>query len=341
MKRFISLCLMLAVCLGVYAAPGDVAGNIYYTDIKAYIFEAPITSYNIGGKTVIDAEILNWYYGFDVYWHEDTRRLEISDKGYRMMSFQAMSGELVESADGITGEVYGNYYETDIITTLNGSEIESYNIGGRTFIVAEAMRDFGYIVDWNEELRTLTIIKRMDLYKTETEYGIIKSMDRPETVKKHGTYKRGMLVTDGEIPTKSNQTFHGTGITDNYIRLSDLAYILNADVKLVENTHKSETQLVNGVSYQQEYYEYYIDFNYDTAIVPEVVPTKEEYEFEMCEEIASVHSVGLVVNGEDIGIVNFNPKSQQDYRTNIRVINKEILIPMYTAAKILGYSYIN
>jgi len=178
----------------------------------------------------------------------------------------------------------------------------------------------------------------MDLYKTETEYGTIKSMDRPETVEKHGVYKRGILVNDGEIPTKSNQTFHGTGITDNYIRLSDLAFMLNADVKLVEGTHESETRLINGVSYQQEYYDYYIDFNYDTGVVPEIVPQKEEYEFEICEEIASIHSVGLVVNGEDVGIVNFNPKTQEDYPSYIRVINEEILIPMYTATKILGYS---
>ena len=107
------------------AAPGDVIGNVYPTDIVTYMYYAPITSYNIGGKTCIDAEILTWHYGFDVYWLADERHLDIDDKGGRFVSLQAMSGEIVESSKESPQSV-GKYYETDIITTLNGNAIERH-----------------------------------------------------------------------------------------------------------------------------------------------------------------------------------------------------------------------
>ena len=146
----------------------------YYTDIKTYLYYSPITSYNIGGKTVIDAEILNWHYGFDVYWHDDTRVLEILDKGGMFNSLEAMSGSLCEGTEGTTGGVAGSYYSTDIIATVDGREIESYNIGGRTCIAAEQLRDFGYEVIWDASARTLSIKKPSDFYKIETDYGMIE-----------------------------------------------------------------------------------------------------------------------------------------------------------------------
>lgn len=47
-------------CITIFAEPkvGDVVGNIYSTDIMAYVDGVPIQSYNIGGKTVVCIEDL-------------------------------------------------------------------------------------------------------------------------------------------------------------------------------------------------------------------------------------------------------------------------------------------
>ena len=39
------------------------------------------------------------------------------------------------------GDIAGKYYSTDIVTTLNGAQIDAINIGGQTLISAEDMRD--------------------------------------------------------------------------------------------------------------------------------------------------------------------------------------------------------
>ena len=53
--------LLFATILHIRAIPGDIAGVVYATDIRTTLFGAPVTAYNIGGKTCIDAEILNWH----------------------------------------------------------------------------------------------------------------------------------------------------------------------------------------------------------------------------------------------------------------------------------------
>ena len=146
--------------------PDGVAGVYYATDIATYLRGAPANSINIGGKTLIDAEAMQ-HYGFDVTWRDDQRLLEIVDTQNPELSPKALDGSLLgielEKTDlhpfmqllNMTSPWY--YYYTDIVTTLNSVEIESFNIDGRTFIGAEAMRDFGYSVIWSEVERALSI----------------------------------------------------------------------------------------------------------------------------------------------------------------------------------------
>ncbi|HPW42096.1 MAG TPA: hypothetical protein PLW98_11330, partial [Bacillota bacterium] len=74
MKKSIVLLSILALLAAVFAAVaakplkiGDVIGKIYYTDIKTYIDGKPIESVNIGGRTMISAEELQ-YMGYLVEW---------------------------------------------------------------------------------------------------------------------------------------------------------------------------------------------------------------------------------------------------------------------------------
>ncbi len=56
-----------------------------------------------------------------------------------------------------SGDVAGKYYSTDIVTYLNGVEIDAINIGGETLISAEDMAYYGFRVNWLADTRQLKI----------------------------------------------------------------------------------------------------------------------------------------------------------------------------------------
>ena len=160
MKRLCSIILMTVMMIpaaAAYAAKiGSAAGNYYYTDIVTSLWGVPVNSVNIGGVTLIDAESME-HYGFEVNWRPEERVLEIMDNGGRVTDDEAKSGALLDKKSGKTGVVAGKYYNTDIVAKLNGKEIKSYNLGGRTFIAAESMGDYGYSVAWDPYGRKLEI----------------------------------------------------------------------------------------------------------------------------------------------------------------------------------------
>lgn len=346
-RRLLTVGLVGVLCAAgtvtASARNGDVAGSYYATDIKTTVYNAPITAYNIGGRTVIDAEILNWHYGFDVYWDEASRRLDITDKGGAFNSLQALSGELCQSAAGTPGRVAGSYYETDIVTTLNGTEIESYNIGGRTCIVAEAMQRFGYDVAWNGDARTLTITKPMDFYTIETDYGAIKTKNNYGLEdQRFNTYKRGLLLTAAggavsELPLQSGSVFQ-TASGVSYVRLSDLAAALKADWALECSTQVGTTDWGNGQRYEEQYYQYTIALSYSkaakvaTTTVSKVDAPPSITSFDKSYKISDI---ALRINGEDETLqLQMGGKT---YTDGLLVLEGKAYIPAYTAAKLLGY----
>lgn len=334
---------MIAASQTVLAASGDIAGDVYSTDITTYMYNAPITSYNIGGKTCIDAEILNWHYGFDVYWYADERHLDITDKGGRFVSLQALSGEIVESMNDTPGNVICNYYETDIVTTLNGKEIESYNIGGRTMICAEAMRDFGYNVDWNEEERTLKISKPLDFYKYETDFGVINSMDNYRLQSKENVFiNRGVIVSkeDNEyiLNTKSNKVYTTPG-GSTFISLLDLADLLGGECSMTESIETVETDWGNGIKDQYDQYTYVFSMNYDTSVVPELVEYNgEDFEIVHVSDSGSIIDLPIttiIINGEVHEIKSFY--GGKEFSSEMIVAEGKVYIPAYILKELLGY----
>jgi len=131
---------------------GKIAGQYYSTDIRTYLNEVEIDAINIGGKTLINAEDMA-YYSFSVQWIPEARELYVQAYPH------ASSGKppAVSHTEEAVGKPIGYYYVTDIDTYLDGHPITAYNVGGRTYIPAEEMRDYGYVVDWNGEERTLYI----------------------------------------------------------------------------------------------------------------------------------------------------------------------------------------
>lgn len=148
----ISAAAVITLCsLTALAASGDIAGQYYSTDIRTYLNGAEINAVNIGGRTLIKMRDME-NYSFMVSWEEETHSAYVSS-----MNVPVTGSYEPITADYPVGTVLGDYYETDIVTYLDGRQITSYNIDGRMYIPAEDMRDYGYIVDWNEKNRTLSI----------------------------------------------------------------------------------------------------------------------------------------------------------------------------------------
>lgn len=62
---------------------------------------------------------------------------------------------LCGAAEAKNGDVVGHIYSTDIRAFINGIEVPSYNIGGRTVVVVEDVLDGSYA--YNDSLRTLLV----------------------------------------------------------------------------------------------------------------------------------------------------------------------------------------
>ncbi len=57
----------------------------------------------------------------------------------------------------VVGEVVNHTLYTDIVAYIDGQPIESYNINGRTAVVAEQLLGYGFDVKWNGEERSLSV----------------------------------------------------------------------------------------------------------------------------------------------------------------------------------------
>ena len=99
-----------------------------------------------------------------------------------------------------------NYYDTDIVTYLDGKPITAYNIGGRTYIHAEQMRDWGHIVTWNEEERILDILSAD---RAGCIYTIPLSQGKPTDEEGVGRFSIS-YTKDGIFGTEDANRFHSS-----------------------------------------------------------------------------------------------------------------------------------
>lgn len=201
MKKLICLGLLLLLCsLPAQAKTGDAVGSYYATDIVTTLNGFPIEAINIGGNTLIDAEAMADY-GFSVTWLSETRYLDITSFGTPHKPQPPAKG-----TPHSVGTALGRYYETDIVTLLDGEPITAYNIGGRTFLHAEEMARFGYIVRWDGDARTLDLTSPL-------QAGFVYSIDltRGEAVTEEGCGSFSVGYTpDGITTTGDANYFHST-----------------------------------------------------------------------------------------------------------------------------------
>ncbi len=153
MKRFLFSIIVFVVILSlssnVYAI-GEITGVVRNTDIKAYVDDKPIKSFNVDNWTCIIAEDLR-NYGFEVTWNPKLRTLEI------VHSIFADTSPMYkfENNQKPIGSFAGYVYNTDIKTYVNGNPVTSFNIGGYTLIYIDDLMCYGNVI-WNPEKREIS-----------------------------------------------------------------------------------------------------------------------------------------------------------------------------------------
>ena len=155
MKKTISA-LIAFLFLALAAVPvcafkiGDVVGQVLYTDIVAKIDGHPIRAYNVANHMCVVAEDLRAY-GFDVVWYADERMLTVApSKTADPASFPEY---VPEPPKGQIGAPAFPILYTDIVTCVEGREVESFNIDGRTVIYFQDLRKSG-VVHYDNATRT-------------------------------------------------------------------------------------------------------------------------------------------------------------------------------------------
>lgn len=75
----------------------------------------------------------------------------------KIMLFFVLLAGLSVTAYAAPGDTAGHIYTTDIVADIDGMAVPSYNIGGKTVVIAEDLEPYGFEVIWNEEERTLSV----------------------------------------------------------------------------------------------------------------------------------------------------------------------------------------
>lgn len=142
MKHFLKICvpLLLFAALSLAAAalrPGDVAGQVLATEIRAFIDGVEIPACNIDGNLGVVAEDLGAY-GFVTGYDDATRTLTVNRTG------AAVRGVAIpEGSHKPSGTVIARVLYSDIRVYLDGREVTGYNIDGRTIILFSSLDAYG------------------------------------------------------------------------------------------------------------------------------------------------------------------------------------------------------
>lgn len=205
MFLFVLSTVIIMFTVIVSAASGDVAGVYYATDVVTTLNGEEIRDIVIDGKTLISAEDMR-YYGFSVNWLADSRELKIVTLDHAERGAPPV---VVKTHQG--GTIMGNYYETDIVTTVNGRVITAYNIGGETFIYTNELRDFGFLVFEHLTERKVEIISPEF---AGFEYSIRLTQGKEQTTDGSGAfsleYRKDSITAAGDAEYFTS-SFHSSG----------------------------------------------------------------------------------------------------------------------------------
>lgn len=174
MKKLILTAIAIAtLAIGTVTASakiGDVAGDIYTTDILTQVDGLDIQSYAINGQTLIALEDLAPY-GFNVYYNDNIRTVFITKCGEPSPDFKP------HFERGKVGDIAGHYYETDIRAVVNGNYVyDVYAIDGKMVAPVEVIgtptlnmqerHKYQMLYSYNDSKRLLSLTTSLSLYGT-------------------------------------------------------------------------------------------------------------------------------------------------------------------------------
>ena len=163
MKKIIAV-FMLVLLLFPASAYAD-SGNIYISDIKAFINYIWIPSYNLDSTTAVLVRDLEGY-GFDIEWAEQTKKVKITYNAEKEIS--PLMPQYNPPQD--IGLIRFKTYPSDIKVYFEGKEIPSVNIGGRCAVKLRDM-DTAKSISYDAEKKEAYIFFGTDaLSGKELEY---------------------------------------------------------------------------------------------------------------------------------------------------------------------------
>ncbi len=280
--------LVLLLPTTASAAVGDIAGNVYSTDIKAYIDQMEIQSFYLEGKTAIPVESLR-NYGFDVIYNNDARTLLVSRKSI------PNKAPIVEPnpSNLPVGSVISNYYDTDIKTYMDGYEIPSYALDGFSIIAIEDLTKYDYMYKplkydwhsmdysmhrpfnklgfyhiWDNDTRTIKLVSLRGGYVWETNLGNFYAKDAfVYHIKKAGSDRFALKASIGE--TEYNW----------YLLNTDTAtHGLNINPVDADHLYINTTPLFSNPTFEQYDQGYFMEYDIIAPVMSkEIIINGNEY----------------------------------------------------------------
>lgn len=138
------------------------------------------------------------------------------------LSLAILASAAISVSAANVGEVVDYALHTDIVAQIDGHPLRSYNVGGRTAVVAEDLVGYGFRVVWNEGQRMLGIYRTVDSNNIAVNPSVYPNYVPQAVTAPIGSRAEAILATD--IRTSVNQqpveSFNINGQT--LIWLSDL-----------------------------------------------------------------------------------------------------------------------
>ena len=228
MIRKIFILTTMIMLISITAVAED-HNYIYKSDIRTYIDNQEITSYNIGGKTLVKATDMRRY-GFEVEWDEENRTVVI-----RCLSLPkeqpSLSNYEFEGMYKNSNDILGETVTTDIDVYFGTHRVTSYNTGGNMMICVEEMAetiegehyfnenakmgysDLGFKMVYDDEQRRLDLYSMRQGVSVNTLYGVGKIIGSSSRMWEFYGYYRNRNISDDEYINYSEKDIVG----DSYV----------------------------------------------------------------------------------------------------------------------------